>query len=83
MKLHRLSVPMLVLGLTLLIGWRPNVQVVGTCTDVPTICAESDSLGIVVATVPDRQGRSIVCSWRTVGTGVPEFTAGGCEAKAR
>jgi len=83
MRLHRLSVPMLVLGLLIMVGWRPGVQVVGTCTDTPTICAQSDSFGIVVATVPDRQGRSIVCSWRTVGTGVPEFEAGACEARAR
>lgn len=69
-------------GVTVLCGWQPNVQVIGTCGDVPSICAESDSLGIVAVETPDCPGHTIV--WQTTGTGVPDAVeAQGCKVEAR
>lgn len=80
--IYRITRWIATLGVTLLIGWQPNVQVIGTCGDVPSICAESDSLGIVAVETPDCPGHTIV--WQTTGTGVPDAVeAQGCEAKAR
>lgn len=70
---YQFGVSIAALGITLLIGWEPNVQVLGTCAGVPSICAESDSLGIVAVPTPDCQGQSIV--WSTHTTGVPEQPA--------
>ena len=68
------------IGLTLLIGWRPNVQVEGRCGNGPAVVAESDSLGIVAV---ETDG-AMPCSWQTVGTGVPGVHAAqGCKVEAR